>query len=42
MKTEAVLLVVVLGVWGLSISAHADPWRGILGQNSVSAPCPFR
>jgi len=28
MKTEAVLLAAILGVWGLSISAHADPWFG--------------
>jgi hypothetical protein len=27
MKTEAVLVVVILGVWGLCISAHADPWE---------------
>ncbi len=42
MKTEAVLLVVILRVWGLSISAHADPWRGVLGQNRVSSLCPLR
>ena len=28
MKRESVLLVVILGVWGLSISAQAAPWDG--------------
>jgi len=42
MKTEAVLLAVILGVWGLSISAQADPWRGILGESgeAVYVPVP--